>query len=77
VPETSNGVDAINFRNIRESNSLNLEGADVMIQGIAGAGAVPGTPGGLRGMDDGLEPPAEEDAFYSFNSITLRHDGDV
>jgi len=67
-------VDAVNFRNIRESNSLNLEGGEPLLQGVAGAGLPPGTPG-LSG-DDELEPPPPDDLFYGFNSVTLRHDGD-
>lgn len=74
VPATSNGVDAVNFRSMRESQSLQLE-----MQGVAGAGvpqAMPGTPG-LKGRDDGLEPADERDLFGAFSSVTLKYDGDV
>ena len=70
VPATSNGVDAVNFRSIRDSQSLQLE-----TQGATGS-PLPGTPG-LRGMDDGLLPPADErDLFGAFSSVTLKHDGE-
>ncbi|KAL5488147.1 NRC2 [Sanghuangporus weigelae] len=71
VPATSNGLDAVNFRSIRESQSLQLE-----MQGVAGAG-VPGTPG-LHGTEDGLEPAPddERDLFRGFSSVTLKYDGD-
>jgi len=74
VPATSNGFDAVNFRSIRESQSLQLE-----MQGVAGAGvtAMPGTPG-LRSTEDGLEPPPDDrDLFGAFSSVTLKHDGEV
>ncbi|KAH8113368.1 Pkinase-domain-containing protein [Phellopilus nigrolimitatus] len=71
VPATSNGVDAVNFRSIRESQSLQLE-----MQGVAGAG-VPGTPG-LRNTEDGLEPAPEDerDLFRGFSNVTLKYDGE-
>ncbi|THH09045.1 hypothetical protein EW145_g2270, partial [Phellinidium pouzarii] len=64
VPATSNGVDAVNFRSMRESSSLQLE-----MQGVAGAGvaAAPGTPG-LQSTEDGLEPPPEGDLFRGFSN---------
>ncbi|EKM59681.1 uncharacterized protein PHACADRAFT_250330 [Phanerochaete carnosa HHB-10118-sp] len=79
VPTASNGVDAVNFRQIRESDSLHLERQHTHIpgspniKGVAGAGGVPGTPG----LDDGIEPPPPEvDLFGAFNSITLHYDGE-
>lgn len=74
VPATSNGLDAVNFRSIRESQSLQFE-----VQGVAGAGVAgqPGTPG-LKGTEDGLEPvpDGEPDAFEGFSSMTLKYDGE-
>lgn len=72
VPATSNGVDAVNFRSIRESQSLQLE-----MQGVAGAGVVaaPGTPG-LQSTEDGMEPAVEGDLFRGFSSVTLKYDGE-
>lgn len=85
VPTASNGVDAVNFRQMRESNSLNLEKQQALVppspgpqhaqlRGVAGAGA-PGTPG--LGGDDGMDlPPQEVDLFGAFSSITLHYDGE-
>ena len=83
MPTASNGVDAVNFRQMRESDSLHLERQHNHIpgspsppfMGVAGAGAVPGTPG--LGGDDGMEPPpAPPDLFGAFSSITLHYDGE-
>lgn len=84
MPTASNGVDAVNFRQMRESNSLHLEKQHMHIpvppspglRGVAGA-SVPGTPG--LGGDDGMEavPPTQEvDLFGAFSSITLHYDGE-
>ncbi|EMD40561.1 hypothetical protein CERSUDRAFT_45092 [Gelatoporia subvermispora B] len=81
VPTASNGIDAVNFRQMHESTSLHLEKqhstqsrAPSQIRGVAGAGAgsAPGTPG----ADDGLEPPADGDLFGAFSSMTLHYDGE-
>ena len=79
MPTASNGIDAVNFRQIRESDSLHLERqqphipGSPNIKGVAGAGGVPGTPG----LDDGMEPPPPEvDLFGAFSSITLHYDGE-
>ncbi|KAI0346733.1 Pkinase-domain-containing protein [Trametopsis cervina] len=84
VPTASNGVDAVNFRQMRESNSLHLDKQQVVppspgpphaqIRAVAGT-SVPGTPG--LGGDDGLEPPPSDvDLFGQFSSITLHYDGE-
>ena len=84
VPTASNGIDAVNFRQMHESTSLHLEKqhstpssphpGQAHIKGVAGAG-VPGTPG--LGGDDGLEPPPQDvDLFGAFSSITLHYDGE-
>ncbi|KAG8931455.1 hypothetical protein FRC01_001279 [Tulasnella sp. 417] len=93
VPAASNGIDAVNFRAMRESKSMDLDKhGDSTIRGIAGAGSVPGTPG--LGPDDGIDPPSngtmrshggllspklapEDDLFGAFSSVTLTHDGDI
>ena len=69
MPALSNGADAVNFRSMKESKSLQLE--------TQGGGQGPGTPGGL-GAEDGLEPlpEGERDLFGAFSSVTLKHDGD-
>lgn len=93
VPAASNGVDAVNFRAMRESKSMDLDKhGGSTIRGVAGAGSVPGTPG--LGPDDGIDPPPngamrshggllspklapEDDLFGAFSSVTLTHDGDI
>ncbi|OBZ77065.1 Serine/threonine-protein kinase nrc-2 [Grifola frondosa] len=79
VPTASNGIDAVNFRQMNESTSLQLEKQSTpqphAIKAVAGAG-VPGTPG--LGGDDGMEapPPDVVDQFSAFSSITLHYDGE-
>ena len=88
VPTASNGVDAVNFRQMQESTSLHLErqhssaalGPQAQAQqhfhglkGGAADGALPGTPG--LGADDGMDvSPADADLFGAFSSITLHYD---
>ncbi|KAI0921554.1 serine/threonine protein kinase, AGC [Taiwanofungus camphoratus] len=92
VPTISNGIDAVNFRQMHESTSLHLEkqqqqhspqhspaphsGSRPHSTLKGVAGA--GVPGtpGL-GADDGLEPPPQDvDLFGAFSSITLHYDGE-
>ncbi|KAI0370267.1 Pkinase-domain-containing protein [Pilatotrama ljubarskyi] len=75
VPTASNGIDAVNFRQMHESMSLQLEKQEAPhIKGVAGS-SLPGTPG--LGGDDGLEPsPQGVDEFSAFSSITLHYDGE-
>lgn len=68
----------MNFRHIKESNSLHLE---EQIQGVAGR-YVPGTPG--LSADDGMDTPGAEsgirngqDLFGGFSSVTLHYDGEI
>lgn len=68
MPSSSNGLDAVNFRHLKESNSLHLED---QLTGVAGAGVGSGTPG----LDDELDGP-EGDLFTGFSSVTLHYDGD-
>jgi hypothetical protein len=68
VPSSSNGLDAVNFRHMKESNSLHLED---QLTGVAGAG-VYSTGLGTPGLDDGLD----DDLFTGFSSVTLHYDGD-
>jgi len=71
IPSSSNGLDAVNFRHMKESNSLHL---DDQLTGFARAGMpsiIPGTPG----PDDGLDVP-DGDLFTGFSSVTLHYDGD-
>lgn len=77
VPTASNGVDAVNFRQMHESTSLQLEKQSSLtpIKAVAGS-ALPGSPG--LGGDDGLDPmsPRTVDEFSAFSSITLQYDGE-
>lgn len=52
----------MNFRNVKESESVDISGARAM-----------GVP-----LDSGLATPAGElvDPFEEFNSVTLHHDGE-
>lgn len=88
MPTASNGVDAVNFRQLRESNSLQLDKQHSHVpippspglRGVAGAMSQPGTPG--LGGDDGMEIAGtaagsqEVDLFGAFSSITLHYDGE-
>lgn len=67
VPNQGRGVDTVNFRNVKESGSVDIGG--------------PSAPSKMKGvpMDSGLATPNGEvaDPFEEFNSVTLHHDGDV
>lgn len=68
VPSSSIGLDAVNFRHLKESNSLHLED---QFTGVEGAGMLPTGPG-TPAYDDGLDG----DLFTGFSSVTLHYDGD-
>lgn len=90
VPASSNGVDAVNFRQMKESNSLHLDRHATKknhdtLKGVAGkpsARLKPSTPGA---PDDGLDPapsspstPAsDKDLFGAFANVTLHYDGET
>ena len=63
VPNPGRGIDTINFRNVKESESVDISGSRPM----------KGVP-----LDSGLATPAGDisDPFEDFNSVTLHHDGD-
>ncbi|KAF5975194.1 AGC RSK RSK-unclassified kinase [Fusarium coicis] len=65
VPHAGRGVDTVNFRNVKESESVDLSGSRAM--------NLTGVP-----LDSGLATPGGEiaDPFLEFNSVTLHHDGD-
>ncbi|OHW94946.1 serine threonine-protein kinase [Colletotrichum incanum] len=67
VPVTGRGIDTVNFRNVKESESIDLSGSHPMQANLKG---VP--------LDSGLATPGGEiaDPFEEFNSVTLHHDGD-
>jgi len=88
VPVITNAAEAVNFRNIRESLSLDLENQDL-------CHSTPPTPGGratgelgqslgpgaktpsVAGSPGPGPPPQQEDLFLGFSSVTLHHDGDM
>jgi protein-serine/threonine kinase len=63
VPHAGRGIDTLNFRNVKESQSVDISGSKNMT----------GVP-----LDSGLATPGNEivDPFLEFNSVTLHHDGD-
>ncbi|KAG8965805.1 hypothetical protein FRC03_012932 [Tulasnella sp. 419] len=72
TPAASNGIDAVNFRPMRESKSMDLERHE--IRGIAGAG-VPTTPTMGAANDDGMDPPPplmnQKEGYYHQQAITI------
>ncbi|KAG6036634.1 serine/threonine protein kinase, AGC [Claviceps citrina] len=62
VPHPTKGNDTVNFRNVKESESVDISGSRLH-----------GVP-----LDSGLATPGNEmsDPFSEFNSVTLHHDGD-
>ncbi|KEI36618.1 uncharacterized protein L969DRAFT_90593 [Mixia osmundae IAM 14324] len=61
VPTISNGVDAVNFRTIRDSKSLDLEG---QIRAVAGNGGP---------ITEEASDPVQPNPFIDFTSLTLHH----
>ncbi|CAK48709.1 serine/threonine-protein kinase nrc-2 [Aspergillus awamori] len=66
IPHQSRGTDTLNFRNVKESASVDIGGSSTT--------KMKGVP-----MDSGLATPNGEiaDPFEEFNSVTLHHDGDM
>lgn len=62
IPHQGRGVETPNFRNVKESDSVDISGTKTK-----------GVP-----LDSGLATPGAEiaDPFEDFNSVTLHHDGD-
>ncbi|CAK3871352.1 serine threonine- kinase nrc-2 [Lecanosticta acicola] len=76
IPNQGRGIDTINFRNVKESQSVDLgNGATTGVNKGFGtpASKMKGVP-----LDSGLETPGGEiaDPFEEFNSVTLHHEGD-
>lgn len=69
IPHQGRGIDTVNFRNVKESESVDISGSRLM-GGLALPKGVP--------LDSGLATPGGEiaDPFEEFNSVTLHHDGD-
>ncbi|KAK3069036.1 serine/threonine protein kinase, AGC [Teratosphaeriaceae sp. CCFEE 6253] len=88
IPNQGRGIDTVNFRNVKESQSIDM-GSGGRQMGTNGGGmdvAAPknegyGVPAAkMRGvpLDSGLATPGGEiaDPFEEFNSVTLHHEGD-
>ena len=77
VPNQGRGIDTVNFRNVKESQSVDLGNGDLLVGKNKGwqvpASKMKGVP-----LDSGLETPGGEiaDPFEEFNSVTLHHEGD-
>ncbi len=66
IPHQGRGIDTVNFRNVKESESVDISGGARMPM-------LKGVP-----LDSGLATPGGEvvDPFEEFNSVTLHHDGE-
>lgn len=66
IPHQGRATDTLNFRQVKESASVDISGTSSKI--------IKGVP-----LDSGLATPSGElaDPFEEFNSVTLHHDGDV
>lgn len=74
IPNQGRGIDTINFRNVRESQSVDLGSVNGGNKGfVLPVSKMKGVP-----LDSGLATPGGEiaDPFEEFNSVTLHHDGD-
>ncbi|KAF2152365.1 serine/threonine-protein kinase [Myriangium duriaei CBS 260.36] len=73
IPTQGRGIDTVNFRNVKESHSVDLGGGGVNKGYAVSASKMKGVP-----LDSGLATPGGElaDPFEEFNSVTLHHDGD-
>lgn len=82
MPHQGRGDDTVNFRNVKESHSVDLGNTSATEMGPATgknkgwqvpASKMKGVP-----LDSGLDTPGGEiaDPFEDFNSVTLHHDGD-
>ena len=75
IPNQGRGIDTVNFRNVKESHSVDLGSSDHPKN--KGFGLSPSKMKGVP-LDSGLATPGGEiaDPFEEFNSVTLHHDGD-
>ena len=80
IPHAGRAIDTVNFRNVKESGSLEIGigsarggGPGDMEFKIKDVKDVKGVP-----LDSGLATPGVEivDPFEDFNSVTLHHDGE-
>jgi protein-serine/threonine kinase len=80
IPNQGRGVDTINFRNVKESESVDITGSDRSESGgkkkNGGGFNLANLPKGVP-LDSGMATPGgevEEDPFLEFNSVTLHHE---
>ncbi|KAK4122708.1 Pkinase-domain-containing protein [Parathielavia appendiculata] len=73
IPHQGRGIDTVNFRNVKESESVDISGSRPWNTAAAAAAGAKGVP-----LDSGLATPGAEtpDPFEEFNSVTLHHDGE-
>lgn len=87
IPHQGRGIDTVNFRNVKESESVDISGSRPMkgsgSPGVGGSGGGAGGSSSSAGgtsvpLDSGLATPGGEtpDPFEEFNSVTLHHDGE-
>jgi protein-serine/threonine kinase len=72
VPAYSNGVDAVNFRNVRESRSLNLD--DQIANKAASKTVEIKAVAGNKNVGDEEGDAVVSNPFSGFSSVTLKHD---
>ena len=68
VPNQGRGIDTINFRNVKESESVDITGSRPL-------NLPKGVPLDSELATPGTDSPAV-DPFEEFNSVTLHHKGD-
>lgn len=73
IPNQGRGIDTVNFRNVKESGSMDMGGNGANGGWAVNASKMKGVP-----LDSGLATPGGEiaDPFEEFNSVTLHHEGD-
>lgn len=88
VPHQGRGTETPNFRNVKESQSVDISGARALgalglgVKDADGSSSKGLGIGDLKGvpLDSGLETPGADvvvkDPFEEFESVTLHHDGD-
>lgn len=73
IPNQGRGIDTLNFRNVKESHSVDIGNSGTNKGFGMSASKMKGVP-----LDSGLATPGGEiaDPFEEFNSVTLHHEGD-
>lgn len=75
IPNASNGLDAINFRNVRESRSLDLSNQHVINKPkIKPQGETKGAAVNKKDTHHEDGEAAESNPFSGFSSVTLLHE---